>query len=82
MLREIPLFKTIATCEFTALKSLLAISMCQKGCSWLQLQVELLEAELNCICDSERLSNAYQLNGAPTAEQRVRCYELGPDYFN
>lgn len=56
--------------------------MCQKGCSWLQLQVELLEAELNCMCDSERLSNAYQLNGAPSAEQRARCYELGPDYFN
>lgn len=29
-LHEIPLFKTIAACEFTALKSLLAISMCQK----------------------------------------------------
>lgn len=29
-LQEIPIFKTIAACEFTALKSLLAISMCQK----------------------------------------------------
>lgn len=27
---EISIFKTIAACEFTALKSLLAISMCQK----------------------------------------------------
>lgn len=56
--------------------------MCQKGCSWLQLQVELLEAELNCTFDSEGLSNAYQRNGAPSAERRARCYELGPDYFN
>lgn len=36
---EVPLFKTIVACEFTALKSLSAISSCQKGCSWLQLQV-------------------------------------------
>lgn len=56
--------------------------MCQKGCSWLQLQVGLLEAELNCMCDSERLSNAYQHNGTSGAERRARRYDLGPDYFN
>lgn len=56
--------------------------MCQKGCSWLQLQVGLLVAELNCIYDSECLSNAYQHNTASSAERRARYYGLRPDYFN
>lgn len=56
--------------------------MCQKGCSWLQLQVGLLETELNCMCDSERLSNAHRHNGALGAERRARYYDLGHNYFN
>lgn len=51
-------------CEFTALKSLSAISTCQKGCSWLQLQVELfLEFELSCTSDSKDFRNTPGLGG-------------------